>query len=273
MKGSFPLGAVRLCFLTGVVLCGLLPFSGPVEAITISNTFNFRDNRGPNEVGGITGDLNLVGAGSIVPSGTGTTATAIQGSTTLGLGFLPLSPSPNQYLGAMPFDPSLTGAWTITATDATGSLSVQTSTIPTPRLLPLVSDLRVVGQGTTPTVTWTTPDLTGSSVDRSLLRVWDLERDVAGFADIIFISPALAPDAGTFTIPEGVLAIGGHYSFNVVLDDLSQLTSSSPLFLQNRSETFTGEFSPVPEPATLTLLGTIAGLGAIHRLRKRARRA
>ena len=116
---------------------------------------------------------------------------------------------------------------------------------------------------------WTTPDLTGLSVDRAQFRVWDLDRNVAGFADIIFVSSALAPDAGSFTIPAGLLTIGGHYSFNVTLDDLNQLTPSSPLSVQNRSETFTGEFSPVPEPMTLTLLATAGGLGALYRWRRR----
>jgi hypothetical protein len=113
----------RLILGGPVLLAVLMLTGGLAEAITIDTPFNFRDNRGPNIVGGITGDINIFGALNVVPSGAGTSATAMQGSTTLDLPFVPLTPMPNQYLAAIPFNPSLTGAWTITATDSSGSVS------------------------------------------------------------------------------------------------------------------------------------------------------
>jgi hypothetical protein len=71
-------------------------------------------------------------------------------------------------------------------------------------------------------------------------------------------SQAAAPSM-SFTQP----AVG-HYAFDVILDDFTSV-NGGPVFLQNRSETFTQTaFSPVPEPSTLGLMifsvGALTGL-------------
>ena len=68
---------------------------------------------------------------------TGTTVQATQG-TTLNVPFLPSTVFPNNYFAAT-FDLSLTGPWTLTATDAAGPVPVQTNAIPNPKVIPLVN--------------------------------------------------------------------------------------------------------------------------------------
>jgi hypothetical protein len=250
-------------------LCSLLALGlsdvGATD-ITISIPGSFRDNRGPNPVGTTPGDRDIVSGFSITPSGPGTTAVATQGAVTLNLPFLPFTAQPNNYSSSIPFDPALVGAWTITATTAAGPVTALTNPIPNPEVIPLVTNLQVIGTGVTPTVSWTLPDLTGLGVDRALIRVWDLDRTVFGSVkDIIFTSQNLpvAPIAFTF-VNNGLLHVGGHYAFDVILDDFTSV-NGGPVFLQNRSETFTQTaFSPVPEPSTLGLMifsvGALTGL-------------
>jgi hypothetical protein len=233
--------------------------------ITISGQFNFRDNRGPNPVGVVAGDRNLVGATNITPSGAGTTVEATQGAVTLVVPFLPFTALPNSHSTSFPFDPALVGAWTITATDAAGPVTALTNPIPNPEVMPLVTNVQVIGTDVTPTVSWTLPDLTGLGVDRELVRVLDLDRTVFGTVkDVIFVSANLPVGTTAFTIPNGLLHVGGHYAFDVMVDDFTSV-AGGPLFLQNRSETFTPTpFSPVPEPSTLGLMifsvGALTGL-------------
>lgn len=236
--------------------------------ISITGQFNFRDNRSPNPAGAVAGDVIAFGATGITPSGSGTTVQAAQGATTIGLSFLPSTAFPNNYFAVISFNPLLTGAWTITATDAAGPVSVLTNAIPNPELIPLVNNLQVSGVLLTPRISWTLPDFTGLGVTRIFLRVRDLDNFINGASDIIFSSQNLAPTATLFDIPGNVLQPGKRYSFDVLVDNLVT-PQSGPTFLQNRSETFTGVYS-TPEPSTLLLLGVgLAWLTGLTRRRHR----
>jgi hypothetical protein len=239
-----------------------------VSDLTLTGPFDFRDNRSVNPVGFISGDRILVGANSITPSGAGTTVQAVQGATTLGLLFVPFTVSPNLYATSFSFDPLFTGAWTITATDASGSASATTQGIPNPELIPFVNNLQISGALLTPDISWTLPDLTGLGVTRIRVVVWDLDNLLGGsLADQIFVSANLAPTTTSFNVAAGVLGPGKNYSFDVQLDN-TVIPTTGPGFLQNRSDTFTGVFS-TPEPSTLLLLGV--GLAGAASRRKRRR--
>ena len=230
--------------------------------ITITGQFNFTDNRSANPAGAVPGYFIAVGATSIVPSGVGTTAQATQGATTVPVPFIPSTIFPDNYFAAV-FDLTLTGVWTLTATDAAGPVSVQTNSIPTPEKIPLVNSPQVSGALLTPHVTWTLPDFTGLGVTRILIRVRDLDHLVNGVnADIIFSSASLAANATSFDVPAGVLAPGKHYSFDILVDNIVEG------FLRNRSETFTGIYA-TPEASALFLLG--AGVVALRMRRRQSR--
>ncbi len=201
--------------------------------VTISGPFNFTDNRGPNSLGFSVGGRLVFGAISITPSGTLTTATATQGSTSLPLIFDPTPLFPNQYDRSIPFDPSLTGSWTINAMRS-GVLAtpVLTNPIPVPRLLPLVHNLDVEGTGLTPTLTWELPDLTGMSVEIRIRAFRATTREQ------FFSSAPLGATATTFTIPSGVLQDGQSYVFRVMLRELATLPQFGTVEV-NRSSTFT----------------------------------
>ena len=128
-----------------------------------------------------------------------------------------------------------------------------TNAIPKPELIPLVNSLQVSGALLTPRISWTLPDLTGLDVTRIFLRVGDLDHfSIDSVSEQIFQSAFLAPTTTFFDIPASILALGGHYSFDVLLDNIVTPTSG-PAFLQNRSETFTGVYA-TPEPSALLLL-------------------
>jgi hypothetical protein len=207
------------------------------------------------------GDLNFVGATNIIPSGSGTTAQATQGATTVSV--------PNNYAATFAFDPLLTGSWTLTATDVAGPVSVTANAIPNPELIPFVTNLQITGPLLTPHISWTLPDLTGLGVTRLSFRVRDLNRfSIDSVTEQIFQSAFLVPTTTSFDIPNNVLALGGRYSFDILLDNVVT-PPSGPAFLQNRSETFTGVYS-TPEPATLFVLVLgVAGLAALGRERSR----
>ena len=185
--------------------------------------------------------------------------------------FVPFTFYPDLYTSLQPFNPALVGSWALTATRGLETATALTPPIPDPKIIPLVSGLQIVGTGPTPMVQWTLPDLSGFSVDQIGVRLWDLDHPVLTVRDIVFDSLALSSTATSFVIPDGILQIGTHYSFSVLVDDLG-FDSTFGSFVSNRSETFSDPIQPTPEPATLLLVGTTAaGLG-LARWRQRRRR-
>ncbi len=229
----------------------------PVAAgIVITNPFNFRDHTGPNPLGLPEGDVQQVGA-FVSPSGSPTTVTATQGGTVLGLTFTPETIFPDLYEAVFPFDPALTGAWTITATRGTESASAVTSPISIPQLLPLVDNLRVVGTGLNPTLMWEWPDLTafaGTLVNG--IRIIDFATHDQLYTD--WLSSVPVGPAGTtasITVPDGVLQVGRSYIFREGVYAVNPDGST-----MNRSATFTQTpYVVVPEPGTflLTAIGVL----------------
>jgi len=257
--------------LTAALAVLVLVEAPSASDLTITTTFSFRDNRTANPVGVAAGDLDVLGAVSVTPSGAGTSVTATQGGSTLNLTFVPSTFFPNNYAASTAFNAGLAGPWSINATDASGTLSAPTPSIASPQLLPFVTNIQILGGGLTPTITWTLPNFTGFDPDRILVRVWDLDRNVVGSVkDIIFDSTALSTATTSFVIPSGLLQGGRRYAFDIMIDDRETPPTGGPAFTENRSETFSAVYTAVPEPGSLALLAT--GLGALLILRQRSRR-
>jgi hypothetical protein len=252
--------------ILGLILLFALSWAPLVSAAPIT-TFDFpvqfRWNIGPNSIGLPLGDQQFVGIINVSPTA-GTAVSAAQGAVTRPLPFTPFTLFPTQFRSLDPFDPSLTGAWSITATngpDVAGPLL--TNPIANPQLLPFAQNLQVVGTGSTPTVTWALPDLTG--IDVNQLRFW-VSNDAT---DDVILNTVLPLATTAFGIPGGLLVPGVPYVFAVHLQD----TEVFPLVantLENRSTAFTQSAYFVPEPGTGALLG--AGLAALASRRRRGGR-
>jgi len=152
---------------------------------------------------------------------------------------------PDDYEIVFPFDPSLTGAWQITATRGSDSTSVMTNPIGNPQVLPLVNNLHIVGTGLMPAMVWQWPAFDGLTIDAVGLRIINAVTGDQFFSK--WPSPIEAGDTGTtasFDVPGGVLQFGQSYVFRV---DLFQLDPDGSTM--NRSSTFTQTpFTPIPEP-------------------------
>ena len=148
--------------------------------------------------------------------------------------------------------------WGFVATDTSGSASGFFPTIQDPELLPFAFDVEASDHGTTPTITWSLPNLSGFDVDRIRLRAID-----AANGSQIF-QTNLAAEATSFTLPAGVLLAGHSYYYRVILEDLN---NGSP---ENRSNAFSAVGTAVPEPGSLGLLALalLATAMAIQRRRR-----
>lgn len=158
-------------------------------------------------------------------------------------------------------DMSLTGAWTVVATDQSGSTTVSLQAISNPQILPFVDNLRVTQSGTTPSISWDLPDLSGFDVDLVRLRVGH----AASNATIFQINlPTISTTS--FTMPSGVLQVGESYNFRVMLTDLDATG------VENRSNTYTGNVTLVPEPSQYALLslGLLALWSSTRRSKSRS---
>ena len=229
MKRSIPVALACL-----VVALGLA--SGQAWALTISGQFHFRDNVGPNSVGSPIGDRQLFGVISVTPAGPPTVVTATQGATVVSLPFVPVTLFPVEYFANIPFDPALTGSWNINATrDLDSAAPVITNSLPDAPLLPLAQNLRVLNGDVaplTPTLAWELPSLTGFTVTRIRIRIFDATTHDS------FFDAFLSPVVTTFRIPNGRLQFGRSYVFSVRLEDLS------PGFLRSRSSAFSDPYTP-----------------------------
>ena len=220
------------------------------DPITVTKPFHFRDNRSANTALTGQGEMLTYGAHYVVPNGdNGTTGSATQGPVTTPLEFDPFSAAPNQFGWAVPYNPNLTGQWTLTFNNGPDITTVQTPSVGTAPQLPFAASVAISGSGFTPTFSWTFPESYTPNGIR--IMIWDLEHKVSLHAfDIIHVH-VLPGTATSYTVP-AVLSTGktleqGHlYSLEITF----ALTHGEPLgdntTLLSRSRSFFN-FIPLPE--------------------------
>jgi len=151
--------------------------------------------------------------------------------------------------------------WGFVATDTSGPISGFFPTIDNPELLPFASDVQASDNSSTPTITWSLPELSEFDVDRIRLRAIDAMSGAQIF------QTNLATDATSFTLPGGVLLPGHSYYYRLILEDLNNG------LIENRSNAFSAFATTVtvPEPGTLGLLAVTLIAGALVIRRRQCR--
>ena len=203
------------------------PPSAFAAAITVTGTFQYRQNFGPNTIGETVGERIKVGAESVIPNGAqGTTGTATQGGITGPLTFSTGGAVPGGFVPAMPNRchrgstiASLTGpSWLLTFTNGADTNAVFTPNLTDAPFVPLVQDLAISGNPLTPTFTWTIPN--GFSPDTVLVGITD--RSIPDPTSAPVYATVLTGNLTSFTVPAvfpggGSLTPGHAYSFEVAM--------------------------------------------------------
>jgi hypothetical protein len=242
MKGTL----VRRVTFTALAMVVMLSAKAtPSRAqLSISTQFNFSDTYGVNPIaiGTPIGDgfysgatFDSVGANSVTPSAD-TTVSATQGGFTYNIPFIggPGTANPDEFFRNLPLNPSLTGAWTLTATNPNESSSavVQTPTLNILDTPPPATGVTLAGSGVAPTVTWSVPS--NSSATTETVYVFR-----AGVGQAIYKGPDLGAGTDSYTIPTGVLTSGNFYSIAVQEDVRTNGTTGS---IESRTRSFTAYF-------------------------------
>lgn len=207
----------------------------------------FRDTRGANDVGIAQGDRFQFGA-DVAGGSSGTTL----GATYLPTGFAvsqfdcnPLAVNANFCSRTTAFTPVRLGAWQLSFQQGASSLIVAAPSLAgTDSAVPFPVNVTLSGAGTTPTVSWQVPG--GFTPDGFRVNIFDKDAVLPnGQADIIH-SVAIAPGATSYTIPDGVVALGGNYAINLqLIDTRSDLPfSNNNAQILRRSSSFF-DFTPL----------------------------
>lgn len=206
-------------------------------SLTISQPFNYRVLRGPNTFPNYaSGDRLLFGALEVYPS-QGTTVLATQGDVAI---LLPWYHDlyPNEFSVSIPYDESLTGPWTLTATNGSNTVTAMTPDRYGVGTVPFLRNVQLIGIGLTPTVSWTVPS--GTSADRVSVQVLD------GISNArIYESSFIPITQNSFTAPANLLEYDHPYAFRVKLEETEGSVVEGPFSVTiSRSETFIN-FTPL----------------------------
>lgn len=215
------LGAIAMTVT--VITAPLSTYATPIQVI---DSFNFIDSRQSSALG--PGGVFMNVGVDLTPVA-GTTVTAQQGTTTKAIPYLNSPGLPNQFISVRyAYDPALTGAWNITATNAAAPNSpLQFSTLPicpvlcsgansaaNPYILPFINNVATNSLSTTPTFSWAPTSYvipSGTYANESV----DIIRLNSNGGYSIISAAQLNVNASSYSVPAALLATGRRYVISV----------------------------------------------------------
>ena len=203
-----------------LVLLSLGAVSAFAQELKVTGVEQYTENRGWNEAG-VGPHFQMIVIATVSPSGQPTLVFAEQDGVRQALLHYAQPSTPDLYVLFARVDPKSSAPWRIVA-ERGGIKSVPA---PTPGLsrtweVPLAKDVRVLGKGATPRVSWAMPDLGGRDIARIRVVVRGEPRVHGRFMSALYVSDGLPATARSFTIPQGVLKPGERYIFQVSLEDM-----------------------------------------------------
>lgn len=217
----------RIPMLAAVfALFGSLAPAGAQETVLIlTEPYAIRQLTGPNILNRMEpGDVMRLGvfaSRSEVP----TTVVAVQGDRQVNVPFYRGPILDDLYDTVIPFDPTMVGPWTITATRGGETATAEAPGIPTLFGLPLLIDLTAENRDGGGFLSWTWPDVSeahaaGLTVGVSIMATQEDNYDeyVLGFG--LRDNPIVVGEAGerfSIAIPDGELESGRLFLFRVLL--------------------------------------------------------
>jgi Hint domain len=248
----------------GNVIYGVIVMPDP-SVLSVSNPINYIDDYSVNPIGRGTpigdtgyysgGTYDSVGAGSVTPVA-GTTVTATQGSATYNISYLGGAAFPNQFFENVPYNPALTGSWTLTVVNASESnsgLTVTTPTLDVTTTPPLVTGINISGNGAAPTISWSIP--AGSPATSQTVYIYKIN-PTGSSTGATYASVNLSAGTTEYTVPTGVFTPGSLYSISVQSDVYSRGGASGNLEARSRQYTspFTASTTTITTPVFLPVI-------------------
>jgi hypothetical protein len=230
------------------------------DPLTVSNVFEFLDNRSSNDAGVSPGEIVEFGATQVNPNGAnGTTGYATLGSLTR-----PLTPQnytldSNFFSGGIRDDGTAAtrGSWQLQFQNGADTKTVSAPSVPLGlTALPFATNVLFTTSGLQPTFTWTN---TAAGIDAVSIKIRDNgvnSNEGGGFTSDLIYSDYTTPTT-TFTAPVGVLS--SNHTYSIEIDQVVLRNPAGPLAFantENQSRSYF-DFSTVSGGPTGVYLPTV----------------
>lgn len=245
----------RLALLAAVCTASASALATPV---TVSNVYQYLDNRGPSDVGFSAGERVGFGASTVIPNGSGGTtgyATNIDylNGAPVGLVYQAQIVGSNEFAGGLSAAVAPRTPWTLTFRNGGDQTVVTTPDILAATKVGYARNVAISGTST-PTFSWA-PAL-GQSFNGVRLNFYNLDVRVNGLATLFQSVNLQSPTASQFTVPTSWgLTAGTRYSVEVGLiqtrDGTSNLAQTNLLSRSRSYFDFVLLDDPLPGPVYL----------------------
>lgn len=197
---------------SSVALLAMSALHAQASPLTVTNTYQFLDNAGFNNIGIAPGPRQQLGSNCVVlvgnpctPQNTvnaaGTSGVATQsGSPARTMQYVASDLTSNHwaFVGSPSSLPD--GAWTLTFSNGTDQTTAQTPALVGAQQMAFADAAGIQQNGTTPTFSWALPLGQSAPVDSVNVLIRDISDFRNGVATIIFSSGAMAPSNTTLTV-------------------------------------------------------------------------